>query len=91
MRQVGLVLRMLPYESLAGEADMPLKGEVNKRFGVYQSVCCDAEIVITEGAVFPDCPNHANLPTKWKSAADEPIRHVHELPDSKRIRKDPAA
>jgi hypothetical protein len=67
---------------------MPQNGEVNKRFGVYRSLCCGAEIVIPEGVPFPDCPNHPKLTTQWKSVADEKIRHVSEIFPPK---KDPAA
>ena len=45
---------------------MPGNGEINSEFGVYKTLCCDVEIVITQGATFPDCPNHANLSTVWK-------------------------
>ena len=44
---------------------MPQNGEVNKAFGVYKSVCCGAEIVITEGSTFPDCPNHPRVTIVW--------------------------
>ena len=37
---------------------MPRNGEINKTFGVFRTLCCDAEIVI--------CPNHKNLSTEWK-------------------------
>jgi len=40
---------------------VPQNGAVNEKFGVYKSVCCGAEIVITAGATFPDCPNHQKL------------------------------
>jgi hypothetical protein len=49
---------------------MPYNGEVNKKFGVYRTLCCDAEIVIGVGVPFPDCPNHKKLPTEWKEIAD---------------------
>ena len=45
---------------------MPRNGETSKIFGVYRTLCCDAEIVISVGAAFPDCPNHTNLTTEWK-------------------------
>jgi len=45
---------------------MPQNGQINQRFGVYQSLCCGAEIVITEGSTFPECPNHRKLTTVWK-------------------------
>src|SRR2546427_678640 len=40
---------------------MAQNGEINKRFGVYKNLCCGVEIVLTEGATFPDCPNHPKL------------------------------
>jgi len=45
-------------------------GEISKVFGVFKTVCCDAEIVIGIGVPFPDCPNHKNLPTEWKQIFD---------------------
>ncbi len=45
---------------------MPTNGEINQRFGVYESGCCGREIIIREGATFPDCPNHPKLSTIWK-------------------------
>ena len=45
---------------------MPSNGEVSKKLAVYKTVCCDAEIVIGVGVVFPDCPNHVHLTTEWK-------------------------
>ena len=50
--------------------DMPSNSDISTVFGVFKTVCCDAEIVITVGAPFPDCPNHKNLPTEWKQIAD---------------------
>jgi hypothetical protein len=49
---------------------VPRNGEISKVFSVFKTLCCDAEIVITVGAPFPDCPNHKNLPTEWKLIAD---------------------
>jgi hypothetical protein len=49
---------------------MPRNGETSKTFGVYKTLCCDAEIVIGVGVPFPDCPNHKNLPTEWKQLSD---------------------
>jgi hypothetical protein len=55
---------------------MPRNGETSKTFGVYRTLCCDAEIVIGVGVAFPDCPNHKNLPTQWKQIADaDPATH----------------
>jgi hypothetical protein len=68
---------------------MPQNGELNKRFGVYKSVCCGSEIVLMEGAAFPDCPKHPKLTTIWKSLTDEPIPKATDLPRSKK--RDPAA
>ena len=45
---------------------MPQAGQVNTQFGVYKNLCCGAEIVITKGAIFPDCPHHLQLTTIWK-------------------------
>jgi hypothetical protein len=70
---------------------MPGNGEINKFLGVYRSVCCDAEIVILEGAIFPDCPNHPHLPTKWRAVSDEPIPHVSQLQKTKKQTEDTAA
>ena len=45
---------------------MPQNRDLNEKFGVYKSVCCGAEIVISAGATFPECPNHRGLPTVWQ-------------------------
>lgn len=45
---------------------MPNNGDLNSIFGVYRNVCCGREIIIREGAAFPDCVNHPNLSTVWK-------------------------
>ena len=49
---------------------MPFNGEVNRRFGIYKSVCCGAEIVIPENVLFPNCAKHGNLPTEWMNITD---------------------
>jgi len=59
---------------------MPQNGEVNKKFGVYKNVCCGQEIVITEGATFPDCAKHPRLTTIWKPATSD---HIVRLGDKK--------
>ena len=56
---------------------MAQNGEVNRKFGVYRSVCCESEIVIAEGVNFPDCPNHVRLTTEWKLVIETPDRIVH--------------
>jgi len=59
---------------------MPSNGEINAKFGVYKALCCGVEIAISEGAEFPDCPNHPRLTTKWKPIHDDkPIPHAREL------------
>ena len=50
---------------------MPCNGEINRRFGIYKSVCCGAEIVIPEDVIFPNCAKHGNLPTEWINITDE--------------------
>lgn len=45
---------------------MPRNGDKNERFGVYRNLCCGREIIIREGATFPDCANHPKLSTLWK-------------------------
>ena len=47
---------------------MPKNGERNTRLGVYINLCCGLEMVINNGVVFPDCPNHKKLTTVWKPA-----------------------
>jgi len=49
---------------------MPRNGDSSNSFGVYRTLCCDAEIVISVGAMFPDCPNHKHLTTEWKPIHD---------------------
>ena len=49
---------------------MPANGDISDTFGVFKTICCDAEIVIGVGVAFPDCPNHKNLPTEWKQIPD---------------------
>ncbi len=66
---------------------MPQSGKVNENFGVYKSVCCGAEIVITKGAIFPTCPNHPRL-TTWKLLSDEDMT---QLTDKKKSQSKPAA
>src|SRR4051812_30211759 len=45
-------------------------GEVNSRSGTYKSLCCGLKLFVPEGATFPDCPAHKNLPTVWKRTKD---------------------
>jgi hypothetical protein len=52
---------------------MASNGEVSNRFGVYRSACCGAEIIIREGATFPDCRNHPKLTTTWEAIEVEVV------------------
>lgn len=70
---------------------MGQRGELNKEFGVYRSLCCGLELPIAGGNLFPDCPNHPNLPTVWKSVSDGRIPKATELISEQRKEKDPAA
>jgi hypothetical protein len=66
---------------------MPQNGEINRTFSVYKSLCCDREIVVREGATFPDCPNHLRLTTIWKLLPTEFV----ELRPVKKSNTDSAA
>jgi hypothetical protein len=44
---------------------VPQTGEKCELFGVFESDCCRAEIVIRSGAKFPACPNHLDEITTW--------------------------
>ncbi len=70
------------------EHTMPQNGDINTRFGVYKSLCCGREIIIREGATFPDCPNHAKLTTYWKPLDFDVI---HAKPVKEQSESDPAA
>jgi len=67
---------------------VPQNGAVNETFGVYKSVCCGAEIVITKGAIFPRCPNHPQYTTIWKLLPEE---DMIQLTDKKKSKSKPAA
>jgi hypothetical protein len=62
---------------------VPSNGETSKTFGVYKTLCCEAEIVIGVGVPFPDCPNHKNLPTEWKQISDVDPKEYHPNPAGK--------
>ncbi len=63
-------------------------GNVNETFGVYKSVCCGSEIVITKGAIFPKCPDHPRLTTIWKQLSNE---DMIRLTDKEKSESNPAA
>jgi len=67
---------------------VPQNGAVNEKFGVYKSVCCGAEIVITASATFPYCPHHPQYTTIWQPA-DFGMIPMKEI--RKRAESDPAA
>ena len=52
---------------------MPQTGKTNQKFGFYKSLCCGKEIVVPEGTPFPDCPNHPDVATIWKSILDDNV------------------
>ena len=66
---------------------MPINGEKNQKFGVYENACCGAEIVIAVGTQFPTCPNHPKLTATW-GQIESPIEEVIVLKKSK---SEPAA
>jgi len=53
---------------------------------MYKSLCCESEIVIAEGATFPDCPRHVKLTTEWKLVV-EPLDRVLHLSEIKNREK----
>jgi hypothetical protein len=66
---------------------MPQNDDVNRVFGVYRSACCGREIIIREGATFPNCSNHPNLNTDWKQIEID----VAEIVLKKKPKSEPAA
>ena len=68
---------------------MPNNGDINQQFGVYKSLCCEAEIIIREGATFPDCPKHPKLTVVWKPVDFETIPIIEIT--RKKSKSDPAA
>jgi hypothetical protein len=47
---------------------MPCNGDVNRRFGIYKSACCGAEIVIPENATFPIAPHTETYPQNGRTS-----------------------
>jgi hypothetical protein len=62
---------------------MPRNGEINKEFGIYENLCCGAEIVIPEGVTFPHCAKHLDIVTDWRNVShkDRFIRAVESERD----------
>ena len=52
---------------------MPRAGEANKVFGIYEALCCHAEIVIPAGVSFPQCLKHPRALTEWRKVADKSL------------------
>jgi hypothetical protein len=92
MQALRLLLRDGRHRPSYGGPQLPQNGDINKRFGVYQSLCCGQEIVIPAGASFPDCPKHPRRSTNWKPVADDrPIPHGSEIAGKKKKNPDHAA
>ena len=60
---------------------------MNEKFGVYKSLCCGAEIVITKGAIFPKCPDHPQYTTIWKLLPED----MTDVSNKKKSDSKPAA
>ena len=58
---------------------MPRKGDINKKFGVYESLCCKAEIVIPENVTFPGCAEHIHPDTQWRLIAGSDAVQMGQL------------
>ena len=54
------------------------RGEVNTESAYYRTLCCEAEITISAGETFPDCPNHSDLPTIWMRIGPTPVAKAAE-------------
>ena len=73
---------------IQGGCGVPQNGEKNEKFGVYESLCCGAEIVIRKGATFPECPNHRSLATIWEPVDFEMMQTPEIM---KKAKSEPAA
>jgi hypothetical protein len=59
---------------------MPMKGDINTRFGVYVNHCCGAEILIPENLTFPGCAEHIHPDTQWRLVPEaEMMRRLHKM------------
>jgi hypothetical protein len=76
------------HTSASVQKGMPQNGEINTKFGVYKTACCGAEIIIREGAAFPDCRYHPKLTTVWKQIE---VEVVDLITIKKQSQSDPAA
>ena len=50
---------------------MARSGEANNAFGIYETLCCGAEIVIPEHVTFPQCLKHNKTLTEWRKVAEK--------------------
>jgi hypothetical protein len=66
---------------------VPTNGEINPVFGVYKSLCCGYEIVVRQGARFPECPLHPKVPAVW-NALEVEVRAVKVI---KKTNSEPAS
>jgi hypothetical protein len=66
----------LRARDMQGVTIVPKTGDINKQFGVYSNVCCGYEIIIREGASFPNCPNHRTHQTTWNFLETEKIQPI---------------
>ena len=57
-------------------------GNRNPQFGIYKTGCCGYEIVLIDGAVFPQCPEHKQ-PAEWEL--------ITAIESTKTKKSDPAA
>jgi hypothetical protein len=63
---------------------MAQSGDQNTSFGIYKNVCCGREIAISNGATFPECPEHRHLPTEWIAIGESSqTLHLVVLPQMK--------
>jgi hypothetical protein len=67
---------------------MPSNGDLNHKFGVYRNACCGREIIIREGATFPECPYHPKVNTSWELIE---VEVVDTIIINKKSTSDPAA
>ncbi len=66
---------------------MPHSGDINLTFSVYKNGCCGREIVVREGATFPECPDHSGAITICEPLPTE----ISELRPIKKSKPDSVA
>ena len=55
---------------LTGRPHLYNNGDVSPADGWYRNVCCELDVYVSAGKIFPDCRRHKNLPTSWKRIED---------------------